>query len=82
MKIRAKMRVNSVLSTDYSDEVKLAAVCGGSQAQMAEDNSYARATPSGELRLVIDNPALKGAMKPGSTWYIDMEPVPVPTPAS
>ncbi len=70
MTIRAKMTVNEVISNTYSDQVKLSPVCGGGTS--AEDNSYAKATPGGKLELTIDNPALKGAIKPGMTFYVDL----------
>ncbi len=70
MKIRAKMSVNEVVSNTYSDQVKLSPVCGGGTS--AEDNSFAKATPGGKLELTIDNPALKGAIKPGQVFYVDM----------
>jgi hypothetical protein len=73
MKIRAKMRVNEVVSTDYSDKVSLSPVMGGTNS--AEDNSYAKATPGGKLELNIDNPALKGVVKPGQVFYVDLTPV-------
>lgn len=64
------MRVNEVVSSEYSDQVKLSPVMGGTTS--AEDNSYAKATPGGKLELTIDNPALKGAIKPGQVFYIDL----------
>lgn len=75
MKIRAKMSVNEVVSSTYSDTVKLSPVMGGSAAQAAEDNSFSRATPSGKLELQIDNPALKGVVRPGMVFYVDLTPV-------
>jgi len=73
VKIRAKMRVAEVVSSEYSDTVKLHPVFGGSNN--AEDNSYAKATPGGKLELTIDNPALKNAVKPGQVFYVDLTPV-------
>lgn len=73
MKIRAKMSVNEVISNTYSDQVKLSPVCGGGTS--AEDNSYAKATPGGKLELTIDNPAVRGHVKPGQVFYVDLTPV-------
>lgn len=39
-----------------------------------EDNSYARWTPSGELKLTIQNPALFGKLPVGSRFYVDFTP--------
>ena len=68
--IRAKMRVQSVLVTGYSDLVKLSAVYGGTSN--AEDNTYAKATPSGDLTLQIDNPAVRGVFQPDQVYYVDL----------
>lgn len=68
------MRVQSVLSTGYSDVVKLSAVYGGDNN--AEDNTYAKATPSAELTMQIDNPKVRGVFKPDAVYYVDFSPVP------
>lgn len=81
MNIRAKMQVNSVTSTTYSDRVELSPVYGGA-AQSKEDNNFAQATPGGKLELTIDNPALKGVMKAGQKYYIELVPVPEVAPTS
>ncbi len=79
MKIRAKMEVNEVIRSKYCDEVKMSPVMGGPGASK-EDNSFASATPSGKLELRIDNPALKGVIKPGDVFYVDLTPI-EPAPA-
>ena len=52
--IRAKMQVQSIEQTTYSENVKLTCVYGGSKN--AEDNTYPKATPSGGMNFQIDNP--------------------------
>lgn len=69
-KIRAKMQVQSIEHTTYSENVKLSCVYGGSNN--AEDNTYAKATPSGGMNLQIDNPTAKGILKPGDVVYVDV----------
>jgi len=39
-----------------------------------EDNSYARWTPAGELKLTIQNPALFGKLPIGARFYVDFTP--------
>ena len=68
------MRVQSITVNDYSDIVELSAVYGGNTN--AEDNTYARATPSGSLKLQIDNPAVRGSFKPGQVYYVDLTQLP------
>lgn len=64
------MQVRSVTQLEYSEELKMSAVCG----KTAEDNSYSQATPSGELSLSITNKALHGKFKPGQKFYVDFTP--------
>ncbi|TPI39322.1 hypothetical protein FJW07_14190 [Mesorhizobium sp. B3-1-9] len=40
-----------------------------------EDNSYAKFSPSGELKLTVANPALIGKYKQGDTFYVDFTPI-------
>jgi hypothetical protein len=63
-----------------NEEVELSAVYGGSTN--AEDNTYARATPTGRLQLQIDNPSAQGFFKPGKKYYVDISEVPEETPAT
>lgn len=65
------MQVNEVTLNEWSDVVKLAAVCGGTP----EDNSFCQATPSAEMTMRIDNPAVRGTVKPGQKFYVDFTPV-------
>lgn len=40
-----------------------------------EDNTFARFTPSADLKISIQNPALVGKFKEGDTFYLDFTPV-------
>lgn len=64
------MSVNEIVTTTYSESVKLSPVCGGQTS--AEDNSFSKATPGGKLELTVDNPSVKGFFKPGRKYYIDI----------
>jgi hypothetical protein len=67
MIFRAKFIVRQVTLTEHCDLVLMEAVTGVS----AEDNSYARATPSGSLNLEINNDKLRGVVKPGQEFYVE-----------
>ena len=72
--VRAKMSVNEIVVTSWSEAVKLSPVCGGTNS--AEDNSFSKATPGGKLELTVDNPAVKGFFKPGRKYYVDITECP------
>ena len=67
------MQIQSVTQYLSQEEIKLSAVCskGFGPEGESEDNTYARFTPSGEVRLTISNPALHGKFKPGQKFYLD-----------
>lgn len=72
--MRAKMTVQSILKTDYSEVLTMAAVYGGSTND--DDNSFAKTTPNGKVELNVANKELHGVYKPGDTFYVDFTPVP------
>ena len=74
--MRAKMQIQTITKNSYSEIVEFSAVYGGSTND--EDNSFSKSTPSGTIKLQIDNKALHGVYKPGDTFYVDFTPVPKP----
>jgi hypothetical protein len=46
-----------------------------------EDQRFATATPSGELKMYVDNPAALAQFELGQQYYIDFTPVPKPETA-
>ena len=76
--MRAKMKVNTVKRTEYGEELFMNPVCkngGYPEDGLDEDNTYAKFTPSGELKLMIANPALFGEFNPGEIYYVDFTKV-------
>lgn len=72
MKMRARFSVQQVTDNGYSDIVTMGAVyCGDKNS---EDNTFAKATPNGKLEITIDNPELRGKIKPGQKFYLDFTP--------
>jgi hypothetical protein len=78
--MRAKFKINTV-TQDIGNagnvervHITAAPVCGdkpfGPQGE-SEDNTFARWSPSGELKLTITNPDLFGTLAPGQTYYLD-----------
>lgn len=83
MSVRAKFRVTQV--TDFGSydggktpnlKVTLNAVY--SNDPKSENHSFSSSTPSGEIWMMVSNPAIDGFFKAGKEYYIDInEAVPV-----
>jgi len=75
--MRAKFQTNSVTDFGYgSKEVKLSAVYAMSEEKNKEDNQFSKATPSGEIRMMISNPAALDFIQPGKKYYVDFTEAP------
>lgn len=75
--MRAKLKIETILQTEYGEDITLKAVCKtGSYPDSGhdEDNSFAKFTPTAELKLSVRNPDLFGKFKPGQTFYLDFTP--------
>lgn len=75
---RAKFRCQSVESVSYdpSGELngpRLYRFQAAYDETMPEDQRYAKYSPSGDLKIQVDNPAV--VFKPGSFYYLDFTPV-------
>lgn len=72
MTVRAKFSCISIQkSPDNSTAVvNLSAVTTGS----AENESWSKYTPSGQLQMVISNPAASEQFEQGKEYYIEIEP--------
>lgn len=73
MGVRAKMQVQQITEYSYASgqkEVKLRPVYedGG------VNKTWAQATPDGEIRLMINNPAAANQFKVGEYFFIDLTP--------
>jgi hypothetical protein len=66
-KMRAKFQCITVTKDVYGETLKFTAVCGDSK----DDNTFAEATPSGQLEMYVSNKSLHGAIKPGQKFYLD-----------
>ena len=49
---------------------------GGGLGGRPEDQRFSKATPSGSLRMQVDNPAALEQFEPGKAYYLDFTPVP------
>lgn len=74
--MRAKMQLQKIEQHMYGETLHFAAVArkdGYPEDGSDEDNTYAKFSPSGELRLHVANPALIGQFKPGEKYYLDFQ---------
>lgn len=69
--MRAKFECKEVEEFEGSEEVYLEVVCGDT----AENQDFNEATPSGELKMAIDNPEAMGFFIPGEEYYLDFSKV-------
>lgn len=72
--MRAKMRVSNIENFGPNERLTFHAVAksdGYPADGSDEDNSYARWSPSGELTLMVANPALHGKFAIGDKFYLD-----------
>lgn len=76
MKTRAKVYVETVKLSAGGEEVQFRAVTNKpfDKDGLNEDNTYAKYSPSADFRLMVCNPALFGAFKPGAYYYVDFTP--------
>lgn len=76
--MRAKMQITKIeLHQGPLEVISMNAVAKSSSYPADgsdEDNSYARWSPSGELKLTVANTALHGRFKPGQKFYFDFLP--------
>jgi len=73
-KMRAKMRVSSVEENGEGETLNFSAVCKDEaygEGGLDENNTFAKFTPTANLSMYVNNPALKGKFKVGEEYYLD-----------
>jgi hypothetical protein len=78
MTVRAKFRCTKQ-ELNYGTSMKYTFV-PQYQPDVPEDQKYEKATPQGELWMVVDNPAVSFTI--GQDYYLDLVAVPAPEPAA
>ena len=73
MRTRAKMNCLSVEDFGQTKQVKMSVVYAPDAN--GEDANFTKATPWGELKMSIDNPAASCQFVPGKAYYVDFSPV-------
>lgn len=76
--MRAKLRIAKVERVQDSDILTFYGVSKSAaypDTGYDEDNTYAKFSPSADLKIQIANPELIGVYAPGDTFYVDFTPV-------
>jgi len=79
--VRAKFTVSSVTKTYYNGKensgvtIKLTPQY---DTTIEEDRRFAKATPSGEITMYVDNPPASAFLIEGGIFYVDFTEVPKP----
>lgn len=71
---RAKFYVDSVTLLQHGNQrLKMVAMFDDG---IEENKRFAAASPSGEFTMLVSNPALAGAFRPGRRFYLDFTEAP------
>ncbi|HEX8851224.1 MAG TPA: hypothetical protein VF761_16990 [Gemmatimonadaceae bacterium] len=74
MTVRAKFMVSEKTSFAWSPDSVRVKLTPQYDQSIPEDQRFAKATPSGEFWMQIDNPPAAAALELGKTYYIDITP--------
>lgn len=75
IRIRAKFQCQSETRHSWSSDAKTYKFAAAYDPNILEDESYAKATPTGSVEILVDNPAAQFTV--GAYYYLDFTPVPV-----
>lgn len=76
-RIRAKFQCQSEVRHSWSSDAKTYRFAAAYDPSVPEDERYAKATPTGSLEILVDNPAAQFQL--GAYYYLDVTPVPLDT---
>lgn len=85
MSVRGKFTLTAITSTSWSPTAPVTKTLKFSTTYdptIPEDVRFSKATPTGHLEMVVDNPAALEQFELGRAYYLDFTPVPEPTPES
>jgi hypothetical protein len=69
--VRAKLSCTSAVKGPYGTQVSFWALYSNNP----EDNSFAQATPSAQLNMMVNNPSAEEFFEPGKTYFLDFKKV-------
>lgn len=77
MSVRAKMRLNAIITTSFnvgSPEVKELQFVSCYDTSIPEDQRFQKATPNASAKFQIDNEDALKQFEPGKSYYLDFTP--------
>lgn len=72
--VRAKFQVQGIKQVSWNQEGREVTLSAVSADGIPENERYHKYTPSGELKIFIDNPAALAQFEMGKFYYIDFTP--------
>lgn len=83
MRVRARFVLQTIEETKWRKEdvgSKTFVFQAQYDTSIPEQARFAKATPSGQLRMQVDNPGAIEQFELGQAYYLDFTPVPPPEP--
>lgn len=77
MAVRAKMVLTEITEFSWGEGRKFVWTAQYDQS-IAEDQRFAKATPSGRFEMQVDNPVAAEQFQKGKAYYVDFTPVEPP----
>lgn len=75
--VRAKFRCQSITSNaGYGGQQFVFSAVGPADGEIPENERYHKYTPSGELKITVDNPPAQEQFALGEYYYLDFTPCP------
>jgi hypothetical protein len=74
--VRAKFRVSSVSTTSYGPGTQDQSAVEMSAVTDDSNKTWSKWTPSGSVKMTINNPDAMGQFKPGMTFFLDFTEAP------
>jgi hypothetical protein len=74
--VRAKFALTEITEVSWSKDARRLTFAPQYDTSIPEDQRFAKATPSGELWMQVDNPAALEQFKLGQAYYFDITPAP------
>ena len=74
--VRAKFQVSEIASLAWSPTAKRIKFQTQYDTSIPEDQRFCKATPSGDMTMIVDNPAALEVLQLGGSFYVDFTPIP------